>query len=508
MELDARRRGQVLFYPPDVSGWDDKRWLDTNTVLGRWDVVNEALTRHTADPRAASSYPAETAAQAVARARDFWDDPPLTDETLAALDAYASTVIAARRERRPARPAPERAADADRHVPRLPDLLSMACPATTSRAPRPAGPARRSSPACPTPRAPACRAASFLRESAAWRWRCSAARAGAGRAEAGIDAAAPPPAPAGAGLGLRSSGGLDSLSLLAPVGDSALRELRPTLAVPASANAATAFAEDPTLQWHPNAAPLRDLHLAGKVSVMPAIGYDDPNQSHFTSRHYWEVGELNPFGRIGWLGRYLDSTAPPTTRCRASRSTDAGAGAGRLERAGRGGRRARDFSLDARRWDAAVAHRLIDALGTRRAACRPPTRSSKARVAAVQTGGLRGQLGRSQGTTAPWQPAVAYPSARRFPRRLAALAEMLDMGLPMRCVAHRRQRRLRHARQPERPRCRATSRCCRSRWPPSRPTSRRAASPTACWCTSGASSAAARRRTAAAPTTAPAGCRC
>ena len=39
---------------------------------------------------------------------------------------------------------------------------------------------------------------------------------------------------------------------------------------------------------------------------MPAIGYDDANQSHFTSRHYWEVGETNPFGRWGWLGRFLD----------------------------------------------------------------------------------------------------------------------------------------------------------------------------------------------------------
>ena len=39
---------------------------------------------------------------------------------------------------------------------------------------------------------------------------------------------------------------------------------------------------------------------------MPAIGYDDANQSHFTSRHYWEVGEVNPWGRWGWLGRYLD----------------------------------------------------------------------------------------------------------------------------------------------------------------------------------------------------------
>ena len=28
--------GQQLFYPPDVSGWDDSRWLDTSTMAGRW----------------------------------------------------------------------------------------------------------------------------------------------------------------------------------------------------------------------------------------------------------------------------------------------------------------------------------------------------------------------------------------------------------------------------------------------------------------------------------------
>ncbi len=56
----------------------------------------------------------------------------------------------------------------------------------------------------------------------------------------------------------------------------------------------------------PEHAPLKTLHEEGKVSVMPAIGYTDPNQSHFTSRHYWEVGETNPAGRVGWLGRYLD----------------------------------------------------------------------------------------------------------------------------------------------------------------------------------------------------------
>ena len=118
--------------------------------------------------------------------------------------------------------------------------------------------------------------------------------------DAGI-AAAGPTSPVLVSIFL--SGGFDSLSMLAPVGDSRYAQLRPTLKLAPNGDA---FSEDNRLQWHPNAAPLRDLHLAGKVSVMPAIGYDDANQSHFTSRHYWEVGELNPFGRIGWLGRYLD----------------------------------------------------------------------------------------------------------------------------------------------------------------------------------------------------------
>ena len=100
------------------------------------------------------------------------------------------------------------------------------------------------------------------------------------------------------------SGGLDSLSLLAPVGDARYATLRGALAL--DPDSAFTFAEDTRLQWHPNAAPLRDLHAAGKLGVIPAIGYGDPNQSHFTSRHYWEVGALDPAGRVGWLGRYLD----------------------------------------------------------------------------------------------------------------------------------------------------------------------------------------------------------
>ena len=41
---------------------------------------------------------------------------------------------------------------------------------------------------------------------------------------------------------------------------------------------------------------------------MPAIGYTNADQSHFTSRHYWEVGATSTDLRTGWLGRYLDGT--------------------------------------------------------------------------------------------------------------------------------------------------------------------------------------------------------
>ncbi|HUB99018.1 MAG TPA: DUF1501 domain-containing protein [Solirubrobacterales bacterium] len=100
-------------------------------------------------------------------------------------------------------------------------------------------------------------------------------------------------------------GGIDSLSVLAPVGDSKYPTLRPTLAQ--APGAGPAFGEDPNLQWHPAAAGLATLHDEGKVSAFPAIGYDHPDQSHFTSRHYYEIGELDVGFHTGWLGRYLDA---------------------------------------------------------------------------------------------------------------------------------------------------------------------------------------------------------
>ena len=100
-------------------------------------------------------------------------------------------------------------------------------------------------------------------------------------------------------------GGMDSLSVLAPVNDPIYRGLRQN-GIRLDEGDGPEFAEDSSLMWHPRAAALNTLHRAGKLSVLPAVGYTDPDQSHFTSRHYWEVGELDPNERTGWLGRLIE----------------------------------------------------------------------------------------------------------------------------------------------------------------------------------------------------------
>src|SRR5436190_2986631 len=98
-------------------------------------------------------------------------------------------------------------------------------------------------------------------------------------------------------------GGIDSLSVLFPYGDPDYRRLRPKLAL---ADSGLVFPEDTRLRWHPSAAGFHTLHGEGKLAVLPAVGYTNADQSHFTSRHYWEVGDTSTALRTGWLGRYLD----------------------------------------------------------------------------------------------------------------------------------------------------------------------------------------------------------
>jgi uncharacterized protein (DUF1501 family) len=230
-------------------------------------------------------------------------------------------------------------------------------------------------------------------------------------------------------------GGLDTLAVLAPVADTTYQGLRPTLKM--APDGAFAFRDDPQLQWHSAAAPLKALHEANKLCVIPAIGYASPNQSHFTSRHFYEVGELNEAGQIGWLGRWLDRN-------------------GRMDNPLQG------LSLDTTLAPALAASNVpvaavssptnyalsVDGVGTTVKATMNQTygalgrlgtgdpQLAVARGAAAQVVGIQDQLNPLYNQPINDTPAgVTYPANSGFANRLRALAKMLAIGLPIRCVA-------------------------------------------------------------------------
>lgn len=77
----AQVTGQVLFQPPNVSGWNYASWLDTSRWAGRLNAVNQALGNNGLN---GSKYPYgehETDEQALAHALAFWGDPHLSKLT-------------------------------------------------------------------------------------------------------------------------------------------------------------------------------------------------------------------------------------------------------------------------------------------------------------------------------------------------------------------------------------------------------------------------------------------
>jgi uncharacterized protein (DUF1501 family) len=227
-------------------------------------------------------------------------------------------------------------------------------------------------------------------------------------------------------------GGADALSLLYPDGDPLYRKLRPALAVTGGAP----FAEDARLMWHPALAPIAQLYAEGKVSVLPAVGYDHPDQSHFTSRHFWEVGATEPSLLTGWMGRYLDAVGTvdnPLQGLSLTGSLQPTLATAKVPVAAIDGPSQYDF------WVPGVwgqpESRMLDAIGTlgRIRSKDPAVRTVTGVTAHVDT--LRRQL-QPFGAQGAVKPPVAYPPGNdSFPTSLQGLAAMVAAGLPLRCVA-------------------------------------------------------------------------
>ena len=98
--------GQQLFWPPNVAGWDDTRWLDTSRCgrAGTWSTTSSTGSRST--PGAAPYSTTETPEEALNRALAAWGNPELRPEHRAELLAFAQrteTLITANWEQGPYR---------------------------------------------------------------------------------------------------------------------------------------------------------------------------------------------------------------------------------------------------------------------------------------------------------------------------------------------------------------------------------------------------------------------
>ncbi len=224
-------------------------------------------------------------------------------------------------------------------------------------------------------------------------------------------------------------GGADGLSVLSPQGDPLYASLRPTLAL----SGGTALAEDNRLYWHPSLGGIQKLYAEQKVTVLPAVGYTHPDQSHFTSRHYWEVGATDAQLNTGWLGRYLDKTGRKNNPLQGLSLDDTLAPA--LATASMPVASIStpdDYSFYSTRVWGEVEQRMLQGIGLLGGGQHGDAGLVTAGTVSTQVDRLRRQLLPFQSYSSP----VKYPpSDDPFPKRLAGLAAMLGLGLPLHCVA-------------------------------------------------------------------------
>jgi uncharacterized protein (DUF1501 family) len=219
-------------------------------------------------------------------------------------------------------------------------------------------------------------------------------------------------------------GGIDSLNVLAPINDSTYQSLRPTLAL----QSGLSFSEDANLFWHPSAASLRTLHAEDKVTVFPAIGYASPNQSHFTSRHYYEIGEVQVGANTGWLGRYIEQVGTDDNPLQGvSLSNELSPALATPSKPVAAVQAVTNYDLWSHAGSDPVETNMFGSFGNLGGFASDSPAMTQARRAIGQTEQVREQLSGFGNFTSP----VTYPVNNGLSDQLAGLAAMLGAGLPV-----------------------------------------------------------------------------
>ncbi|HEY6795079.1 MAG TPA: DUF1501 domain-containing protein [Kineosporiaceae bacterium] len=100
---------------------------------------------------------------------------------------------------------------------------------------------------------------------------------------------------------IRLSGGIDGLSVIAPIGDPDYAPNRPTIAVRES----SAIQVDSRFALHPALAPVFPLWTAGRLAAVHAVGQPSPSRSHAVAAADLDRAAPDTSIRTGWLDRTL-----------------------------------------------------------------------------------------------------------------------------------------------------------------------------------------------------------
>lgn len=105
---------------------------------------------------------------------------------------------------------------------------------------------------------------------------------------------------------IQLAGGNDGLNMVVPYATDAYAKLRPTIAIKPK----DVLQLDSNIGLHNSMSELSDMFKKGNLAVIQGVGYPEANRSHFRSAEIWQTAEPRKVKDTGWLGRYLDYSAP------------------------------------------------------------------------------------------------------------------------------------------------------------------------------------------------------
>ena len=103
---------------------------------------------------------------------------------------------------------------------------------------------------------------------------------------------------------LQFSGGNDGLNTVIPVSNDIYYKERRVIGIKKE----DALSLTDAAGLHPSLEAFKGLYDDGNLGIMNAVGYPNPDRSHFRSMDIWQSASAsNEYINTGWIGRYLDS---------------------------------------------------------------------------------------------------------------------------------------------------------------------------------------------------------